>query len=235
MKIEVLYSELCNLNGDPANMKYLQQCLPGAKFIYTNIVDEPTFVKKNINLIYLGPMSENTQELVLKKLKPYTSRIKELIEKGTIFLITGNALDLFGKYIVDGDKKIECLNIFDFYVERNMFNRHNSLCLGKFNKLDIVGFKSQFTTTYGDNSDNYFLKVERGIGLNKDSIYEGIHINNFFGTNLLGPILIMNPLFTKHIMNLLGLSKPKLKFEKESLDAYNQRLKEFKDPNKKVF
>ena len=115
-----------------------------------------------------------------------------------------------------------------------MFGRHNSLCLGEFDKLEMVGFKSQFTWTYGDNSNNYFIKVIRGYGINKNSKYEGIHVNNFFGTNLLGPILIMNPYFTKYIMNLLGVKKPKLKFEKETIDAYDQRLKEFKDLNKKI-
>lgn len=234
MKIEVLYPELCNLNGDLGNIRYLEQCLPEAEFIYTSILDTPTFVETDVNLIYMGPMSEDSQELVLKKLKPYTRRIKQLIDNNTLFLITGNALDLFGDYIKDEDKRIDCLKIFDFYVERNMFGRHNSLCLGEFDKLEMVGFKSQFTWTYGDNSNNYFIKVIRGYGINKDSKYEGIHVNNFFGTNLLGPILIMNPYFTKYIMKLLGIKKTKLKFEKETIDAYDQRLKEFKDLNKKI-
>lgn len=234
MKIEVLYSELCNLNGDLANMKYLQQCLPTSQFIYTSILDEPKFVKEKVDLIYLGPMSEPTQEVVLKKLELYKNKIKELIENGTTFLIVGNALDLFGNYIIEDNKKIECLKIFDFYTERYMNDRHNSLCLGKFQKINIVGFRSQFTQIYGDNSENYFVKVERGIGINKDSLYEGIHYKNFYGTYLLGPLLILNPLFTKHLLRNLGVKNPKLKFEKESMVAYKQRLKEFKDPNKKV-
>ena len=234
MKIEVLYSELCNLNGDLGNIRYLEQCLPGAEFIYTSILETPAFTDTDVNMVYMGPMSEDSQELVLKKLKPYTKRIKQLIDNNVLFLITGNALDLFGNYIKDEEKKIECLKIFDFYVERNMFGRHNSLCLGEFDKLEMVGFKSQFTWTYGDNSNNYFIKVIRGYGINKNSKYEGIHVNNFFGTNLLGPILIMNPYFTKYLMNLLGVKKPKLKFETETIDAYDQRLKEFKDLNKKI-
>lgn len=234
MKIEVLYSELCNLNGDLANMKYLQQCLPTSQFMYTSILDEPKFIKEKVDLIYLGPMSEPTQEVVLKKLELYKNKIKELIENGTTFLIVGNALDLFGNYIIEDNKKIECLKIFDFYAERHMNDRHNSLCLGKFQKINIVGFRSQFTQIYGDNSENYFVKVERGIGINKDSLYEGIHYKNFYGTYLLGPLLILNPLFTKHLLRNLGVKNPKLKFEKESMDAYKQRLKEFKDPNKKV-
>ena len=234
MKIEVLYPELCNLNGDLGNIRYLEQCIPESQFIYTSILDVPRFVKDDINFIYMGPMSEESQELVLKKLKPYKKRIKGLIDNNTLFLITGNALDLFGNYIKYENREIECLKIFDFHVERDMFNRHNSLCLGDFENMEIVGFKSQFTWTYGDNTDNYFIKVKRGYGINKDSKYEGIHVNNFFGTNLLGPILIMNPYFTKHILKLLGIKNPKLKFEKETIDAYNQRLSEFKDLNKKI-
>ena len=61
MKIEILFPEFCNLYGDMFNMKYLKKCLPEAEFIETALEEEPTFVKENVNLIYLGPMTEKTQ------------------------------------------------------------------------------------------------------------------------------------------------------------------------------
>ena len=66
--------------------------------------------KEDINLIYMGTMTERSQEKVIKKLKPYTERIKELIDKGVCFLFTGNALEVLGKYIENEDgTKIEAL------------------------------------------------------------------------------------------------------------------------------
>ena len=230
MKIEILFPEFCNLYGDISNIKYLKKCLSNqkVKYIETSFDMEPSFVTQDINFIYLGPMTENRQEKVIKKLMPYKKRIEELIEKNTVFLFTGNALEILGKYIENEDEiKIEALGIFDVYAKRNMMHRHNSLFIGEYNNIKVVGFKSQFTMMYGNNTDNYFLKVEKGIGINKESKLEGINKNNFFGTYLTGPILILNPLFTKKILQILGVDQPKLYLEKDLKAAYEERLRDF--------
>ena len=64
-------------------------CIPEAEFIETALDDKPAFVTENVNMIYLGPMTENTQEKVIKRLKPYKERIEELIDKNVVFLFTG--------------------------------------------------------------------------------------------------------------------------------------------------
>ena len=227
--IEILFPEFCNLYGDISNMKYLQKCIPEANFIETNFGEEPAFVKNDVDLIYMGPMTEKMQEKVIEKLKPYKQRIEELIEKNTVFLITGNAIEIFGKYIENEDEsKIEALGIFDIYSKRNMMKRHNSNFIGKYEDIEIVGFKSQFTQSYGNNEENYFSKVEKGIGLNPESILEGIQKNNFIATYLIGPILILNPEFTKKILEKMGIEEPKIAFEQDVKNAYEQRLKELK-------
>lgn len=229
LKIEILFPEFCNLYGDISNMKYLKKCLPNANFIETAFDEEPSFVKEKVNFIYLGPMTENMQEKVITKLKPYKERIEELIEENVIFLITGNAIEIFGKYIENEDEsKIEALGIFDIYAKRDMLHRHNSIFIGKWESIDIVGFKSQFTFAYGNNEENYFAKVEKGIGLNKESKLEGIMKNNFIGTYLIGPILILNPLFTEKLLEKMGVNKENLAYAEDVKEAYNQRLEEFK-------
>jgi CobQ-like glutamine amidotransferase family enzyme len=112
-----------------------------------------------------------------------------------------------------------------------MMNRYNSLYLGKFEDIDIVGFKSQFSHSYGNQTPSLFDTV-RGSGRNPDVTAEGIHKNNFMATYLLGPLLILNPLFTKYIIKLLGVSDRPLAFENAALDSYFLRLKEFSDPNR---
>ena len=71
-----------------------------------------------------------------------------------------------------------------------------------------------------------FVK-NKGVGLNKKAKYEGIRVNNFFGTYLVGPILVLNPPFTKYILNLMGAGDVKLAFEAENMAAYEQRKKDF--------
>ena len=230
LKVEILFPEFCNLYGDISNIKYLKKCMPKANFHETSFDEEPKFAKEQVNLIYLGPMTESMQEKVIAKLKPYTERIKELINQNVIFLITGNALEIFGNYIENEDgSKIEGLGIFNIYAKRDMLHRHNSIFIGEWENLEIVGFKSQFTMSYGENEENYFAKVQKGIGINKDSNLEGIQKNNFIGTYLIGPILILNPLFTKKLIEKMGLKEAKVSFEEDAVAAYKQRLEEFKN------
>ena len=228
MKIEILYPEFCNLYGDMFNMKYLQKCLPNAEFIETAIDDKPTFAEEDVNLIYLGPMTEKTQEKVIARLKTYKDRIEELIEKNVVFLFTGNAIEVLGKYIENEDgTKIEAVGIFDVYAKRDMMNRHNSYFVGNFEDIELVGFRSQFTMMYGDNTNCYFSEVEKGIGINKESNLEGIRKNNFIGTYLIGPILILNPLFTKKIIAMMG-AEPQIALEEDVMAAYEARIRELK-------
>ncbi len=227
--VEILFPEFCNLYGDISNMKYLKECIPNANFIQTSFNEEPTFVKNDVNMIYMGPMTENMQEKVIKKLSQYKERIQELIDKNVVFLITGNAIEIFGKYIENEDgSRIEALGMFDIYAKRNMMKRHNSMFIGKYEDTEIVGFKSQFTLCYGNNEDCYFAEVEKGIGLNEQSKLEGIQKNNFIATYVIGPILILNPEFTKKILEKMEIQNPSIAFEEDVMAAYKQRLKELK-------
>lgn len=231
IKIEVLYSEIANLFGDLMNIKYLEKCIPDAKIIYTGLNDVPSFTKEDISLIYLGPMTEHQQELVISKLMPYTDRIKECIDNDVIFLLTGNALEVFGEYIQNEDgSKIQGLGIFNTYAKRDMMHRYNSLLLGRFEDMTIIGFKAQFSHSYGYNSDCYFYEVTRGDGLHPGTNNEGLRRRNFFATYSVGPFLIMNPLFVEYLLRLLGINEPKLAFHDEIMEAYRKRLAEFENP-----
>lgn len=227
--IEILFPEFCNLYGDISNMKYLKRCIPEANFIETSFTDKPAFVSQKVNFIYMGAMTERMQEKVIKKLKPYKEKIEELIEENVVFLITGNAIEIFGKYIENEDgSKIEGLDIFNIYAKRNMLKRHNSNFVGEYEDIELVGFKSQFTFSYGENETNYFAKVQKGIGLNPESSLEGIEENNFIATYIIGPILILNPKFTKKLLEKMGIEKTRIAFEEDVEKAYEQRLEELK-------
>ena len=227
IKIEVLFSEVCNLYGDLFNIKYLQKSIKEVECVYTSLTDEPKFVTEDVDLIYMAPMTEKTQEIVIQKLKPYKDRIKELIEKNKVFLLTGNAFEVFGKYIENEDgTKIDGLDIIPTYAKRRMMNRFNSLFLGKIEDIKIVGFKAQFSMSYGDNSNNYVFESIKGSGINTESKYEGYRVNNFIGTYLLGPILVLNPYFTKYILKLMG-QEESVAFEDVAIETYKKRLEEF--------
>lgn len=234
MKVEVLFPEYCNLFADSSNIKYLSLCIPDAEFIYTKYTDEPVFSREEVNLVYMGAMTEKTQLRVIEKLKPYKARLEELIAANVPFLVTGNAVEIFCNYIEHEDgSRSEALGIFNFCAKQDMLHRYNGLVCGKFMDMTILGFKTQFTMAYAEQFDEPFITVRRGCGMNKHVDVEGVKRNSFFGTYLVGPFLIVNPHFTKYLMELMGVKEPKLAFEDVIFEAYKRRLEEFNDPKVK--
>ena len=230
MKIEILFPELTNIYGDLFNAKYLEECLSSGSIVKTSINSEPYFVNHKVDMIYMGSMPDEYQDIVLKKLNKYKKKIKELIDNDVIFVVTGSAFELFGSYILENDKKTKTLGIFDNYFVRDKNNRHNSLYIGLFNDIKMVGNKSQFTFMYGENKYPFIKSYDRCFGMNETSKLEGIHYHNFFGTYLLGPLFLLNPLFLKYLFELKGLDI-KLKYESVAMDAYNDRVKSLEREN----
>ena len=107
-------------------------------------------------------------------------------------------------------------------------HRHNSYAIGTYEDIEVVGFKSQFTMLYGDNTKNYFLELEAGIGINPETKLEGIKENHFIGTYLLGPILILNPLLTEKLLKMMGIEEPNIAIKEDIMAAYEARRKELK-------
>ena len=265
MKIEFLYPELCNLFGDAMNAEYLRRAIPEAVFVKTPMKANPAFNSGEVNLIYLGSMTEGGQNLAAQELWPHRERFIDLINGGTVFLVTGNAFELFGTHIENEDGTfIETLGLFGMYAKRQMLRRYNSIYLGMFQDMEIVGFKSQFAhsydgsktgdgTTQGDGSVVFdsalrcrtqqnrppvsfrppvpaLFQTLRGAGRKPGQVEDGVRINNFLATYVLGPLLVLNPLFARYLLELLGVPQRELPYEKAAMVSYEARLREFRDP-----
>ena len=232
MVIEILFQEVCGLYGDSQNPVYLQKTLPDAEFIFTALTDTPYFVDHTPDMIYIGCMSESIQRRVISKLLPFKDRIQNLVEQGVVFLATGNAGEIFTKqidYVTEGITT-EGLGLFDLQVKTDYFKRYNGKVLGKLNDIDVIGFRSQFSFLYGDNSNGFFLACDRGCGINKQSTLEGMRKNNLICTQLLGPILPLNPLLCEHLIELTG-NTAEGAFRTAAMNAYHARLQEFRNPS----
>ncbi len=231
MTIEILFDEVCGLYGDAQNAAYLQATVPDAAVIHTPLTAEPYFAKQTPDLIYIGSMPEQIQRRVIEKLMPLKARLAELVEQGIPILATGNAGEIFAKSIdyVTEEIHTDALGFFDLTVKTNLFDRYNGKVLGDCAGIPIVGFRSQFSFLYGDNSDCYFARCIRGDGINRESKLEGMRKNNLMCTQILGPILPLNPLFCEYLLKLCGV-EAKAAYREAAMDAYEQRLKEFQDP-----
>lgn len=231
MTVEILFQEVCGLYGDSQNPTYLQATLPDAEFVFTRLTDTPYFVEHTPQLIYIGCMSESTQRRVIEILRPYKDRLCELIEEGVVILATGNAGEIFTKQISYVTEKIETegLGIFDLTVRTDYFKRCNNMVLGEAEGLLIVGYRSQFSLIQGDNAECGFMRCIRGNGINPQSKLEGMRKNNLICTQLLGPLLPLNPLFCENLLQLCGI-EAKAAYREAAMAAYRRRLAAFQDP-----
>jgi CobQ-like glutamine amidotransferase family enzyme len=233
MTIEILFPEVCNLYGDLMNVEYLRRAVPEAEVVKTSLKSRPKFLDSDVSLVYVSAMTERAQVLARDALTPHLGALKEKIEGGLPVLATGNALELFIREIVDEDgTKTPMLGLFDLTARRAMDRRFNGLYLGKFEDMDIVGFKSQFAHAYGGEDVPALFETVRGAGRNPDEKREGIRYKNFMATYVLGPLLILNPPMARYMLRLIGAGDCPPAFEKAAMDAYALRLAEFKDPKR---
>ena len=236
LTIEVLFPEIANLHGDNANIDYLVQCRPDARVVRTGLTDTPAFVTGPVDLVYLGPMTENGQLKAIDHLRPYREHIEALIESGTTFLFTHNALEVLGTRISNDEMKYDVAGVGVFELESTvaMFGRYNGKVMGTVPgvgaEYPVLGYKSQFSMVSGADSLPGFLTADRGIGRNTTTAVEGVRRNNFIGTSLIGPLLVVNPHFTRSLLAQLDPdTEPVLAHESLAITAYEARLREFRE------
>lgn len=229
MRIEIMYPELCCLYGDKGNTKFLQQCLPEAEYLYTQLNERPHFLDEEIDLCCMYSMSEQNQELILSRLMQWKDEITAKCAAGkTLFLLTGNALELFGRYIQrEDDSRVECLGIFNTYAKRHAPKRFNTLIQADFEGMTLLGYTSRFSDTYNLSEDIAMCRVQIGSGVNPDTKLEGIRQDRVIATYMLGPLLIANPDFSKWLLKQIGIAEPVLPYEDALYLSYETRRKEF--------
>lgn len=175
MKIEVLYPEICNLYGDLGNIRYLQKSRPELEVVETDLKSRPAFLDGGVDLVYVGSATERGLQLLVEALTPYRDALADYIDAGNRMLAAGNALDALGKYVdIDGKRAFDGLGLLATHAEYHMLKRHSSFFLGKFQDMDIVGFKSVFGHTYPDDElSEALFRVERGVGRRPGSAAAG--------------------------------------------------------------
>jgi lipid II isoglutaminyl synthase (glutamine-hydrolysing) len=232
----MLFPEIANLHGDNFNIAYLSQCRPDATVVRTALTDTPAFATGPVDLVYLGPLTEEGQLKAIDRLAPHRERLAELIDGGTSFLFTHNALEVLGTRIRNEDMGYDVpgVGVFELESTLRMFGRYNGKVIGTLPEVGaehpVVGYKSQFSMVTAAESVPGFLLADRGIGRNVTTSTEGVRKRNFIGTSLLGPILITNPFFTRALLRQLDPeSEPTLAHEEFAVAAYEARLADFRD------
>lgn len=230
MKTEILFPEVANLCGDLMNVTYLRQSCPEMEVVETGLKDRPAFLDGGVDLVYVGTATERGLQLMVQALTPYKAELERYIDGGGLMLATGNALDALGEYVdMDGKRAFDGLGILKTHAEYHMLKRHNSFMLGQFQGMDIVGFKSLFGHTYPDDElTDALFRVERGVGRHPGTYAEGFRRGGLMATHLTGPLLVLNPPFTKYLLHEMGAEATPA-FEKTAMAAYEARVAEFRE------
>lgn len=234
IKIAHLYYDLLNLYGENGNIRALKKFIEmqdvKCEIHFLSIGDTINF--NDYDMFYMGMGTENSLLLVLKDIQKYKEDIKDAIDNGKFFLVTGNSIELFGEYLIDlNNKKYDCLNTFGYHTEWKDFRIVGSVTASsKLFKNYIIGFQNRCGQIY--DIDKPLLKIKDGTGMNLKNNFEGIQYKNFYGTYLLGPLLIRNPYLTNHIIkNLIHAKNKKYKFKIYNripeIKAYNTYLENF--------
>ncbi len=233
IKIAHLYYDLMNLYGENGNTRVLCKKLvdQGLKVEvhFLSIDDEIDFSKYDI--FYIGSGSEENENIVLEHLKNYLSDLKNAINEGKFFIVTGNALELFGTKLINlDDSSINTLGIFDYECKVTDFRIiGEQVFTCPLIKEKIIGFQNRNTVI--SDYPNHLFEVLTGTGYKPKVMQEGILEKHFYGTYLLGPLLVRNPYLldeiVKEILKFHKLSYKGSNKDDVSYKAYHEYIKNF--------
>ena len=193
MKITIgyLYNDLLNLYGDEGNIKALKYHLEEqdvkVEIKCMTIGDEKNF--DDVDFLYIGCGTEHNILTALDDLKKDKDRIEKYLKDGKILLSTGNSVELFGNYLII-NKKIKALGIMDY------------VCMHQDRIVKDVKVKTDLVEDEIIGFENHNGK---NISSNDDIFNEG----TFYGTYIVGPILVRNPKLCSKLVHTLIDSKEK--------------------------
>ncbi len=230
MIVEIIAHDVATLYGENGHQILFEQIFSKHTVIKSSLIDIPYFVNHKVDVVYLGELSEKHQLNLIQRLLPHKERIKQMIEEGIYFFVFGNGLNIFGTEIdYEEFGKVCGLNTFSFYTIQRLRPRINNYILGSKGSLMITAHKSQFSQCYPESDFNDFLfTVKDGFGMNRKIREDGVQYKNFYGTNCLGPFLILNPLFLERILKKIDPNLPLPQGFESMVEAYHLRVEEFK-------
>ena len=215
MKITIgyLYYDLLNLYGDSGNIKTLKYHLE-EQGIFVDIKNISVGDKKDfkdIDLLYIGSGTNDNTIVALEDLKKDKKELEKYIKDKKFILSTGNSIEIFGNYILLSKKKIKTLGVLDYVCMKEKRIVKDVNITTNIIEDKIIGF---------ENHDGKVITLDDDI----------IKIDNFYGTYIIGPLLVRNPKFCSFFIKELITNKDKdFKFKDENYEldikAYENAIK----------
>lgn len=227
IKILHLFPRLLSLYGEYGNIAVLRRTLEDNGFTVTVEAYENGELRLDgYDFIYVGAGTEDNLLEAIRRLMPHKDDITASIENGTLWLATGNAMTLFGQAVERQETASEALGSFDY--DTHIFDTKRYLG----DVLTEDGFVGFINTSclYGGITTTWLqLKLNPQLGNDKASAADGIRYKNFYGTQLIGPVLAKNPHFLAHICQELTGEAITIPADSNMVKAYEVSVKELKN------
>ena len=226
-KILHLFPKLLSLYGEYGNIAVLRRALEDNGFAVTvEAYENGELTLDEYDFVYVGAGTEDNLLEAIRRLIPYKEAIAASIESGKLWLATGNAMTLFGQAVVRQEATSEALGPFGY--DTHIFDTKRYLG----DVLTTEGFVGFINTSclYGGISTPLLqLKLNPQLGNDKASGADGIRYKNFYGTQLIGPVLAKNPHFLQHLCRELTGQEITLPSDSNAQKAYNIALSELRN------
>ncbi len=201
-----LYPDLMNLYGEYANVAALRRSLErqGAEVVVRTGTLYEDIDFSGADFLYMGAGTENAQLTALEDLRRYEGAIRAALERGAVVLATGNAMELFGRSITDPDGAEHaglCLFPFRTTVSGTERIQGDCLAVGAATGQVAVGFVNKASQT--TDAAHPLFRMEHGPGNHAGTAEDGVWEGSFYGTHLIGPLLMKNPHINSYFTELL--------------------------------
>ena len=195
VNILYLYYDIMNLYGENGNIRMIERVLKNKG---AELRPEDTLCD-----VYCGAGTELSRDACIEHLRKFKESLKEAFENDTVMLFTGNSFEMLGKIIHTAQgQDVEGLGLFGFTVKEQKKNRYSGdvkLTSKLFDKT-FIGYINKCSKVEGIENPLFEPEVMAG---NLECTADGIQEKNFYGTQVIGPIMVKNPEFAEHIARLI--------------------------------
>lgn len=204
-KILHLYSRLLSLYGEYGNIAILDKVLTDNGHSVT--LERMESLPDNLgdyDLVYTGAGTEG--DIVAAAQRLQGKNIADYLEKGGIWLATGNSMALLGKSIEYDGAVFEGLGALDFGTAMSREKRWLGDALTTadniFGKV-IIGYVNTSSVYKSIENGLFTFALGADLGNDKQSADDGIIEGGIIATQLTGPLLVKNPAVLEYVYQML--------------------------------
>lgn len=232
MRVAWLFPDILFLHGERGNVMALERMAEAAGIdLEVEKIDFSTedFDPTKYGVIFCPPGELASMEAVIEWLRPHAESLKAFVDSGRVLLATGTGMCIFGGDVQREDgSSVTGLGIIDCSYEERKYVYGDDICFTSAYcggqecfgvQIQMANVESREPETFGD--------LIYGFGNDGKDRREGVIKNNSIFTNVLGPMLVLNPWLTKEVIRraaeALGIEAGEIvvdmSLEKKSLES----------------